>query len=169
MTTKIGSQQKQSPEDNTGGGRTNTSASRYNQFFHECIAHKRSCLPARLYLDAIYIYIYICVYVYIYICIYVYVNITKYMHIYIYMNIHIYFYIYIYTYIFTYIYAHLLLELQVCEVRQEEGLTRTCSSSSRCAYMFVNIYVYIYVRVNPWRTSARFAKRRVNPNSGYSG
>jgi len=31
MTTKIGSQQKQSPEDNTGGGRTNTSASRGNQ------------------------------------------------------------------------------------------------------------------------------------------
>jgi len=30
MTTKIGSQYKQSPEDNTGGGRTNTSASRYN-------------------------------------------------------------------------------------------------------------------------------------------
>ena len=30
MSTKFGSQQKQSPEDNTGGGRTNTSASRYN-------------------------------------------------------------------------------------------------------------------------------------------
>ena len=30
MSTKIGSQQKQSAEDNTGGGRTNTSASRYN-------------------------------------------------------------------------------------------------------------------------------------------
>jgi len=31
MSTKIGSQQKQSSEDNTGG-RTNTSALRYNQF-----------------------------------------------------------------------------------------------------------------------------------------
>jgi len=30
MSTKIGSQQKQSPEDNTGGRRINTSASRYN-------------------------------------------------------------------------------------------------------------------------------------------
>jgi len=30
MPTKFGSQQKQSPEDNTGGGRTDTSASRYN-------------------------------------------------------------------------------------------------------------------------------------------
>jgi len=30
MSTKFGSQHKQSPEDNTGGGRTNTSASRYN-------------------------------------------------------------------------------------------------------------------------------------------
>jgi len=31
MSTKIGSQQKQSLEDNTGGRRTNTPASRYNQ------------------------------------------------------------------------------------------------------------------------------------------
>jgi len=31
MSTKFGSQQKQSPEDNTGGVRINTSASRYNQ------------------------------------------------------------------------------------------------------------------------------------------
>jgi len=30
MSTKIGSQQKQSPEHNTGGGRANTSASRCN-------------------------------------------------------------------------------------------------------------------------------------------
>jgi len=30
MSTKVGSQQEQSPEDNTGG-RTSTSASRYNQ------------------------------------------------------------------------------------------------------------------------------------------
>jgi len=32
-STQIGSQQKQSPEDNTGGARTNTSASRCNHVY----------------------------------------------------------------------------------------------------------------------------------------
>jgi len=38
MTTKIGSQQKQSPEDNPEGGRTSTSASRYNHIEITCVS-----------------------------------------------------------------------------------------------------------------------------------
>jgi len=43
MSTKIGSQQKLSPEDNTGGGRTNTSASRCN---HTCLETSPAALTA---------------------------------------------------------------------------------------------------------------------------
>ena len=49
MSTKIGRQQKQNLEDNTGGGRTNTSASRYNHNPKEEEARTPyRCLPTYL-------------------------------------------------------------------------------------------------------------------------
>ena len=64
MSTKIGSHQTQSPEDNTRGGRTHTSASRYNH--SNLIIPARSLgvpsRPRRIYI--IYIYTYIYAYIY---------------------------------------------------------------------------------------------------------